>query len=313
MTCDDRTPHSMTIEVIEPMPPEVVVGAAIPLKVKAWCPAGCDLTGMAIKIVAADGALVRSEFAAESGQDHITEVKLEAPDLTGEHIWGLTFGPHEVAGIRHHEVKISIKTRIIAHATSLAVWSIPSPVVMGARFAIEVGAKSSAGIALAAEHVEVRDESGEVVARGYLGETLYPGTTALYWTSVELVAPAREGLRTWSVEFEPSEPDLPHERASTTFSVLVVRPPEHRLTVKVIEKDTSAPIAGARVRLGAYRAATGPLGLAEVDLPKGVYDLDIWKVGYEAPTRTVRLDNDMLIEIQAISVPEEDPDAMWLM
>jgi hypothetical protein len=312
MTRDDRT-HSTTVEVIEPTPLEVVAGAAIALKVKAWCPAGCDLTGMAIKIAAADGALVRTEFVTEPRQDDITEVKLEAPGRTGQHIWGLTFGPYEIAGIRHEEVIVPIQTRIIAHATSLAVWSIPSPVVMGAGFAIEVGAKSSAGIALAGERVEVRDECSEVVAQERLGEAPYPGTTALYWSNVELVAPAREGLHTWSVEFEPREPNLPHERASTTFSVLVARPPEHRLSIKVIEKGTSAPIAGAQVRLGAYWATTGPLGLAEVDMPKGVYDLDIWKVGYEAPTRTVRLDQNMLVEVDAVPVTEEDPDAAWLM
>jgi len=312
MTRDDRT-HSTMVEVIEPTPPEVVAGGAITLKVKAWCPAGCNLTGMAIRIAAADGALVQCEFATEPRQDDITDVKLEAPGRTGEHVWGLTFGPHEVAGIRHEQVIVPIQTRIIAHATSLAVWSIPSPVVMGRRFAIDVGAKSSAGIALAAERVEVRDESGEVAARGRLGEAPYPGTTALYWTSVELAAPAREGLHTWSVEFEPRGPDLPHERASTTFSVLVVRSPEHRLTIKVIEKGTSAPIADAQVRLGAYRATTDPLGLAEVNMPKGVYDLDIWKVGYEASTRTVRLDRNILVEVEAFPVPEEDPDAAWLM
>jgi len=312
LTCEDRT-HSTTIEVIEPAPPEIAAGAAVALKVKAWCPRGCDLTGMPIKIVAADGALVPSEFATEPGQDDIVEMKFEAPNRTGEHLWSVTFGPHEVAGIRHDEVTVPVQTGIIPHATSLAVWSVPSPVVTGERFVIAIGAKSSAGIAFAAEHVEIRDELGEVVAEGCLGEAPYPGSTALYWTTVEMAAPAREGLHTWSVEFEPREPDLPHKCGSTRFSVLVVRPPEHRLTIKVIEKGTSAPIADVQVRLGAYWAATDPLGLAEVDLPKGVYDLDIWKVGYEAPTGTVRLEENMLVEVEVLSVPEEDADAAWLM
>jgi hypothetical protein len=312
MTCDDHT-HSTTIEVIEPAPPEVTAGAAITLKVKAFCPRGCDLTGMPIKVVAADGALGRTGFASGLGQDDVAEMKLEAPSQTGEHIWRFTFGPHEVAGIRHDEVTVPVRTVIIPHATSLAVWSIPSPVVMGSTFAIEIGAKSSAGVVLAAEHVVVRNESGTMVAQGRLGEAPHPGTTALYWTSVQLAAPTREGLHIWSVECEPRGPDLPHERGSTTFSVAVVGEPEHRLTIKVIEPGTSSPIADAEVRLGAYRAATNPLGIAEVDMPKGVYELDIWKVGYAASTRTVRLDNNMLVEVEVFSVPEEDPDAAWLM
>jgi hypothetical protein len=113
--------------------------------------------------------------------------------------------------------------------------------------------------------------------------------------------------------FEPRKPDLPHEGTSTTFSVLVVKPPEHRLTIKVMEKETSVPIADVQVQLGAYRAATDSLGIAEMDMPKEIYELGIWKVGYEAPTTTVRIDSEILVEVHAVAVPEEDPDAAWLM
>lgn len=312
MTSDDEA-HATTIEVIEAAPLEVPAGATVTLKVKMSCPLGCDLSGIPIQIAAADGARIRSGFATERGRDDITEVKLEAPDRLGEHNWSVMFGPHDVAGIRHNAVTVAARTKITPNTTSLAVWSIPSPVVTGAGFAIEVGVKSSAGAALAAEEIEVRDEAGEVIARGRLGDTPYPATTALYWTNIELVAPTREGLHTWSVAFEPKGLALPHERASTTFGVLVVRPPEHRLTIKLIEKDTSAPIADAQVQLGAYRAVTDPLGVAEVDVPKGDYDLNVWKAGYEAPTTNVRLDSNMLIEIRALATPDEDADAAWLM
>jgi hypothetical protein len=200
-----------------------------------------------------------------------------------------------------------------AHATSLAVWAIPSPVVAGARFEIMVGAKSSFGAALAGGTIEVCDESAVVVARARLGDTPLPGTGALYWTQLELLAPIKAGLCAWSVRFEPTELELPHEPASSQFSVLIVRPPEHRLTIKVIEKDTSAPIANAQLRLGAYRAATDLSGLAQVDLPKGVYDLNVWKVGYEAPAKTVELNESRSVEVEVLSVPEENPDAAWLM
>jgi hypothetical protein len=310
MSCGNRG-HAMTIEVIEPAPPEVAAGTTIALKAKVFCPDGCDLTGMPIKVVAVDGALVRTEY--ELGRDGVAEITFEAPATADEHVWSMTFGPHEVAGIPHDAVTISVPNRIVPRVTSLAVWSIPSPVVMGENFVIEIGAKSSAGISLAAELVEVRDETGAVVAEASLGETPFSGTKSLYWTRVELTAAAREGLRTWSVEFEPRKPDLPHEGTSTTFSVLVVKPPEHRLTIKVMEKQTSVPIADVQVRVGAYGATTDGLGLAQVDIPGGVYELGIWKVGYEAPARTLRIDNNMLVEVQAVPVAEEDPDAAWLM
>ena len=169
------------------------------------------------------------------------------------------------------------------------------------------------GVALTGETIEVCDEADVVVARGRLGETPLPGTSALYWSEIALLAPVREGVCAWSVKFAPTDLDLPHEPASSTFSVAIVRPPQHRLTIKVVEQVTAAPIANAQLRLGAFRAATDQSGLAEVDLPGGVYDLSVWKVGYEAPGRTVELNGNVSIEVEALPLPEENPDAAWLM
>jgi hypothetical protein len=307
MTADLR-PHAPTIEVISPTPPEVAVGADFVLKVKAWCAAGCELDGMTLKVTAPDGAVVAGVLGHETA-----DVTLTAPRRTGKASWNLVCGPHESAGILHDETTLSVRIDIIPHASSLAVWAIPSPVVMGENFAIKVGAKSSAGIALTGTTVEVCDEAGIVVARGRLGEAPLPGTSALYWSEIPLLAPLGEGVRAWSVRFAPADLDLAHEQASSTFSVAIVRPPEHRLTVKVMEKDTAAPIANAQLRLGAFRAATDQAGLAEVDLPGGVYDLSVWKVGYEAPARTVDLNGDASVEVEVVALPEENPDTAWQM
>jgi hypothetical protein len=305
--------HATTVEVIEPAPPEVAAGAHVVLKVKLSCAAGCDLGGMPIKVAAAEGAIVESNIGAVAASGEATDIVLKAPSRVGEHVWSVVFGPHEVAGVRHDEATLPVRISTIPNATSLAVWAIPSPVVMGERFAIKVGAKSSAGVALTGGTVGVCDEFGAAVARGCLGATPLPGTSALYWTDIELLAPVTEGLRAWSVKFEPQELELPHESASTTFSVSIVRPPEHRLTIKVIEKDTAAPIANAQVRLGVFRGATDQSGLAQVDMPRGTYDLNVWKVGYEAPTKTVELNENISVEVEVLSVPEENPDAAWLM
>ena len=72
-------------------------------------------------------------------------------------------------------------------------------------------------------------------------------------------------------------------------------------------------IADAQLRLGPYRAATDDAGFAEVDLPGGVYDLSVWKVGYEAPARTVDLNGDASVEVEVVALPEENPDTAWQM
>jgi hypothetical protein len=110
-----------------------------------------------------------------------------------------------------------------------------------------------------------------------------------------------------------SELELPHDAATTSFSVAVVRPPEHVLKVKVIEQTTAAPIPDVELRLGAYRGTTGASGLAEIALPKGRYELHVWKVGFEARPRPVEIDADAFVEIEALVIPEEEPDARWRM
>jgi len=306
--------HLTTIEVGEPVPSELAVGADIILKLKVSCAAGCDMRGVPVEVTAPDGEVMTSELASFDARINETgEIALKAPLWVGEHVWSVSFPPHESEGGVHEQKTLSICVRTKPHATSLAVWAIPSPVVMGERFNVKVGAKSSAGCELKGKTIEICDEIGTMTARGSLGETPWPGTSALYWTEVELVAPAREGICSWSLKFEAAELETPHDGASAQFSFAIVKPPEHRLTIKVIDKDTKAPIENAQVRLGAYRAATDQSGLAEVDLPKGIYDLDVWKVGYEAPSTSVEVDEDITVQVEVLTVPEENPDAAWLM
>ena len=105
--------------------------------------------------------------------------------------------------------------------------------------------------------------------------------------------------------------ELPHDGATSNFTVAVTRPAEHRLTVKATEKDTSNPIDGADIRVGVYRATTDPAGMAAVDVPKGTYELVVWKVGYDAPIQSIEIHADRMVLVEAVAVPEEDPDAIW--
>jgi len=95
--------------------------------------------------------------------------------------------------------------------------------------------------------------------------------------------------------------------------VAVVEPPAHLLTVKVIAKETAAPIEDAQIRLGPHRAATDPAGLAEVRMPKGRYELEVWKVGYQAPAVPLDIAADAFVQVEALATPEDNPDAAWKM
>ena len=65
--------HSARIEAGEPS--EVAVGAELVLKVKLSCPAGCDLSGLPLAIVAPNGAAAMIE-PADGARDHRGPVRV---------------------------------------------------------------------------------------------------------------------------------------------------------------------------------------------------------------------------------------------
>jgi hypothetical protein len=305
-------PHATTIELSEPAPSEVAVGSAVTVKLKVHCTEGCDLHGTSVTVVPPDGWVLASTLETfNDGINESGEVTLTAPKSVGEHFWSFSIASASPDMAHDCALHLAITTR--AQASSLAVWSIPSPVVTGEQFEIAVGAKSEGGCVLTGTQVEVCDQDGAVLARGRLGDTPWPGTSALYWTPVALTAPAATGMQTWSVRFGGSDVGLPHQGSSGVFSIVVVQPPEHRLTVKVVAKETAAPIKNAQVRLGAFRAATDPTGLAHLHMPSGSYDLMVWKVGYQAPMCMVEVTGDMALEVEVVTLPEDNPDALWQM
>jgi hypothetical protein len=301
--------HSIKIEISEIEPPEVKVGAEFVMRCRVACTEGCELVGASVKLVGPDDTA--GGFAI--GPGGALDAVLQAPRRAGEQTWRLLFSAQEVDGVRHEETTAAASINVNPQGTSLAVWDIPSPVVTGGKFAIKVGAKSSAGIALGGSRIEICDGAGTVLARGCLAEAPLPGTSALHWAELELPAPATSGMHRWSARFVPDDLALEHEGASYGFDVLVAPPPEHRLTVRLTEHDRATPIADAQVRLGPYRAATDASGRAEIAMPKGSYNLTVWKVGYEAPDTSVEVNADVTIEVAIVPVPEENPDAAWMM
>lgn len=194
---------------------------------------------------------------------------------------------------------------------SLAVWDVPSPAIAGERFAVKVGVKSETGCALSGCGVELRDAAGAIVASGLLGASPWTGTDALYWVALDLPAPANDGVAEFTVRFAPDGLDPPHAAASSRFSVAVVGRPEHRLSIRIVDKDTAAPLDGVEIRLGRYRARTGDSGAADIPVAKGAYRLEVWRAGYEADATPLDIARDFAIEVAMTAVAEDNPDARW--
>jgi hypothetical protein len=303
--------HATRIEVDGAPPAGPAVGSEIELQVRVSCCEGCDLDGLHTEVKAPDGTLSTFRLSGREGADAVGTIALKAPQSVGQHAWNVAFPTQEIGDIHHEASSTSVCITARPHATSLAVWDMPAHVVTGERFTIKVGAKSSADCPLAGQIIEICDETGAVVGRATVQGSPWPGTSGLYWTQVELVAPANDGLSSWSARFAPAGLESAHDETSSQFHIAVVRPPEHTVTVKVIEKESTAPVGDVQVRLGAYRCATDRSGIAQIRVGKGRYDLHIWKVGYEVPSRTVEIDDDLAVEIEAVALPPEDPDALW--
>ena len=116
--------------------------------------------------------------------------------------------------IRHQTDDETSRSTATPHPTSIAVWDVPSPAVVNSSFTVNVGMKCSLACRLTGQLIVVRDEAGVHAGEGRLGETPWPGTSALYGTEVQLAAPAGEGMYTWAVTFAGTASTMPHEDAS---------------------------------------------------------------------------------------------------
>ena len=213
-------------------------------------------------------------------------------------------------------------SKAVSHPTSIAVWGVPSPVVVNHRFVAKVGVKCSAGCRLAGRPITVRNEAGADVGHGRLGETPEPGTAALHAAQVTLDAPVEEGIHAWTAAFDAAGPDSPpphevgpgHTNATATFGFRTVPPPDHRVTVTVCGCGTEAPLANAEVRVGAYRAATDVNGQALVEVPESSYDLYVRKAGYAPHTGSVEVFGAVTVRVAVVRAADADPDEeqVWM-
>jgi hypothetical protein len=190
------------------------------------------------------------------------------------------------------------------HATSMAVWDVPSPIVFNAKFKLKVGVKCSAECELTGKEIEIYNQEGSKVAAQTLGSVPWTATGTLYWTEVELKSPGTEGAHSWTAKFPEPDLELPHEGDAYTFGFRTVRPPECEVTVEVIDKDTKTPIKNAVVILRPYQGATDDGGVARVRVPKGDYELYVWRVNRWPFQTTVKVASDIAIKAELVREPD---------
>jgi hypothetical protein len=300
------------LTIKELAPGEIDAGTAFSIFVVIMAEPACALRGAPFLIRQSDRTLFAGELPELVGDRRDTaEILLTAPRTVGAFTWALVLPAREADGIHSVEVSRLFSFTTRPHMTSLAVWGVPSPIAAGHTASVNAGVRCAIGCTLGGGEIGVCDVNGLTVARGYLGDTPWPGTAALYWTSIEFPAPLEIGRFSWSVTFSDAEVDVPHVSASAALGFSTVRAPEHRVSVTVADKDARAPIADVQVRVGPYRASTDEAGVARVDVPAGEHAIVTWRSGYDAPDASVSVTGPTNVLIEMTALPEEDPFAFW--
>lgn len=305
--------HETSTHMVKAAPSEVGGGTEMVLRVRVSCFKKCNLRAYRVRIVDAEGAALKEiELTESDGASSDTDqFVVKAPVEPGEFTWTATFPAQEKQGVLHEQSSARFSFTVKPHATSMAVWDVPSPIAIGGKFKIKVGVKCSAECNLTDKEIAVYGPKGKKVATGRLGEVPWPGTGALYWGEVQLEAPAEEGRHRWRVKFPKPDLELPHEDSSHHFAFTTARPPQHTVTVEVSAQGTSEPIGGAHVVLRPragypYRGLTDEGGAARVAVPKGKYTLFASKGSeYARFQTTVEVGGD--VTVRAELTPEYHP------
>lgn len=296
--------HETSTSMVRAALAEVYAGTDTALKVRVSCPSNCNVRGRKVRIVDDEGAVVKeielTEFDGAANESD--EFVMKAPIQPGQYAWTAVFPAQQREGVLHQESSTAFSFTVKRHSTSIAVWDLPSPIAFGDQFRIKMGVKCSAGCKLTDKKVEIYDHEGDKVASVTLGDVPWPGTTGLYWADVELRAPSIEGFYSWMVEFPKPDLDLPHKEASHKFGFTTARPPEHVVTVEVIDRDTKAPIKNAHVVLHPdsgypYRGYTDDGGVAKLEVTKGEYKLCASTADYREFQATIEVAGD--VEVKA--------------
>ena len=295
---DDTALHEVNSStngcMLEASPSQVDSGAELTLKGKVVCPSVEDLRGQDIQVIDQKGSLVeRSAIIDFDGETNETsEFVVKAPVVPGTYTWVMVCPGCPARGVAESRAPFSFEVK--PHDTSVVVWGVPPTIECGEKFSVKIGVKCSSECRPAPWTVEIRDEDGGERVTSIVAGERWPGTSALYYTEAEMSAPDTEGLYIWEAKVIGDDLAIPHAECVSSFSVRVVPIPECLLTVEAIDITSRDPVEGARVVVHPYEALTDERGMAELRVPKGVYQLFV--SGKEH--FPIRIDGDMKEDIR---------------
>ncbi len=308
---DGREMHKTSTYVISAASgAEIDAGSEVTFKVWVSCSGECDLRGHHVRLVTHDDDLTRElEITEFDGTDNETaECVMRAPVEPGAYAWRVLFPEQERGGTIHAEDAEPFLFVVRPHRISLAVWELPSPVVVATPLRFRVGATCVAQCSLAGKEVDVLDAEGAQVGRATLGEVPLPGAAALYWADVTVEAPRAEGLHKWSARMPAPELTYEHDEAVYPFVFRTVGPADHVVTVEVVDLQDGGPVEQADVLMHPYRARTDTNGVARLEVRRGEYELRVTKGNIGAYETTIVVESDLSVQAKVLDIPPIRPD-----
>ncbi len=300
---------------VEVSPDTVDAGAGMMLHAEVSSSPPCDLRGQELVIKGRSGAdigvIELTEYDGEASS--AGTLKVTAPLQTGEYVWSAHCPAYSAQDISYAETSAAISFTVKPHAIRVLAWDIPTAVVIGERFAIKIGIKCSneceignPGIGI--EDFEIYDHGDVAVATGKVSGELWPGTTGLYFTEVELNAPATPGLYNWSVKSPGTGVEIPHSEGTKNIGLRVVNPAEYLVSIETIDKESQTPLQGVRVVMHPYSGVSDENGMAQLRVAKGAYQLFVAQTRYLTLGQPVEVSADMSVraELDLEPVPERN-------
>lgn len=298
--------HQTNVQMVLAPPEEVYAATDVTLKVKVSCPEKCDLQGGQVRISDGEGDVVKDvDLASFDGEANETdEFIVKMPVEPGSYTCTALFLPHESEEVQHEQSSAAFNFTVKAHQIFISVWGMPSPVIKGEKFMVKIGAKCSAGCSVAGLPFTIEDNNNKRVATGKLGEVVLPQTSDSYWSEQELVAPSEEGLCKWIASFITSDLELQHEVNPKQFTFYTANPPEHIVTVEVVDRSRKIPLKNASVFLNLRRASTDEHGMAKIEVTKGKHKLYVSSDHYEPFQTTIEVAGDVTVKAELTFSPD---------
>jgi hypothetical protein len=188
--------------------------------------------------------------------------------------------------------------RAIPHLLGMSVWGFRSPLQAGSDFEVIIGAKCNGSCDLSGRRITILDESSTMLATSRLDDLdERDKESRFYKTSIPMKVPAETRIHVWKVRFDNSDFEYEHEGTEHDFMFTVIDKLFRTINVKIVDMETREPIQSASVSFVhegwvPYEQRTNEMGLAEIQVPDGEYQINIAKIRYTINRVAVVVENE---------------------